>query len=99
MVQFSSVAQLCLTLCDPMNRSTPGLPVSPMFTWLKNSLGCSVAYHTGLNFLLISDTWKLNFFPISCEFWYYLKLKKCIIQHHHEFSAGKMQQVVGFQIA
>ena len=26
-VQFSSVAQLCPTLCDPMNRSTPGLPV------------------------------------------------------------------------
>ena len=23
----SSVAQSCLTLCDPMNRSTPGLPV------------------------------------------------------------------------
>ena len=26
-VQFSSVTQLCLTLCDPMNRSTPGLSV------------------------------------------------------------------------
>ena len=26
-IQFSSVAQSCLTLCDPMNRSTPGLPV------------------------------------------------------------------------
>ena len=26
-VQFSSVAQLCLTLCDPMNCNTPGLPV------------------------------------------------------------------------
>ena len=26
-VQFCSVAQSCLTLCDPMNRSTPGLPV------------------------------------------------------------------------
>ena len=26
-LQFSSVAQSCLTLCDPMNRSTPGLPV------------------------------------------------------------------------
>ena len=26
-VQFSSVAQLCLTLCNPMNRSTPGLRV------------------------------------------------------------------------
>ena len=27
LVQFSSVTQSCLTLCDPMNRSTPGLPV------------------------------------------------------------------------
>ena len=26
-VQFSSVVQLCLTLCDPMNHNTPGLPV------------------------------------------------------------------------
>ena len=25
--QFSSVVQSCLTLCDPMNRSTPDLPV------------------------------------------------------------------------
>ena len=34
-VQFSSVAQLCPTLCDPMNHSTPGLPVHyqlPEFT-------------------------------------------------------------------
>ena len=33
--QFSSVAQLCPTLCNPMNRSTPGLPVHhklPEFT-------------------------------------------------------------------
>ena len=27
MLQFSSVAQLCLTLCDPMDCSTPGYPV------------------------------------------------------------------------
>ena len=26
-VQWSSFAQLCPTLCDPMNHSTPGLPV------------------------------------------------------------------------
>ena len=26
-VQFSSVSQSCLTLCNPMNHSTPGLPV------------------------------------------------------------------------
>ena len=34
-VQFSSVAQLCLILCDPMNHSTPVLPVHhqlPEFT-------------------------------------------------------------------
>ena len=33
--QFSSVVQLCPTLCNPMNRSTPGLPVHhhlPEFT-------------------------------------------------------------------
>ena len=35
MYQFSSVTQLCPTLCDPMNHSTPGLPVHhklPEFT-------------------------------------------------------------------
>ena len=34
-VQFSSVTQLCPTLCDPMNCGTPGLPVHhklPEFT-------------------------------------------------------------------
>ena len=33
--QIRSVTQLCVTLCDPMNRSTPGLPVHhqlPEFT-------------------------------------------------------------------
>ena len=30
-VQFTSVAQSCLTLCDPMNCSTPGLPVHHQF--------------------------------------------------------------------
>ena len=34
-IQFSSVTQSCPTVCDPMNRSTPGLPVHhqlPEFT-------------------------------------------------------------------
>ena len=34
-VQFSSGSQSCPTLCDPLNRSTPGLPVHhqiPKFT-------------------------------------------------------------------
>ena len=37
-VQFSSAAQLCPTLCDPMNCSTPGLPVHhqlPEFTQIR----------------------------------------------------------------
>ena len=44
--QFSSVAQLCPTLCDPMSRSTPGLPVHhqlPEFTqthvhWVSDAI-------------------------------------------------------------
>ena len=41
--QFSSVAQSCPTLCDPMNHSTPGLPVHhqlPEFTqtWFIESV-------------------------------------------------------------
>ena len=48
-VQFSSVAQLCPTLCDPMNRSTPGLPVHhqlPEFTqthvhWVSDAIQLS----------------------------------------------------------
>ena len=31
LVQFISVAQSCPTLHDPMNRSTPGLPVHHQF--------------------------------------------------------------------
>ena len=30
-IHFSSVTQLCLTLCDPMNHSTPGFPVHHQF--------------------------------------------------------------------
>ena len=48
-VQFSSVPQSCLTLCDPMNRSTPGLPVHhqlPEFTqthvhWVSDAIQAS----------------------------------------------------------
>ena len=45
-VQFSSVSQSCPTLCEPMNRSTPGLPVHhqlPEFTqayahWVSDAI-------------------------------------------------------------
>ena len=34
-VQFSLVAQLCPILCDPMNHSTPGLPITNSWSSLK----------------------------------------------------------------
>ena len=36
-IQFSSVAQSCPTLCDPMNRSTPGLPVHHQLSELAHT--------------------------------------------------------------
>ena len=38
-VQFSSVAQLCPTLCDPMNCSTPSLPVHAKLGSIKDRQG------------------------------------------------------------
>ena len=37
-VQFSSVAQSCLTLCDPMDCSTPGFPVHHQLPELTQTL-------------------------------------------------------------
>ena len=36
--QFSSVTQSCLTLCNPMNHSTPGLPVHHQFPEFTQTL-------------------------------------------------------------
>ena len=50
-LQFSSVTQLCPTLCDPMNHNTPGLPVHhhlleftqtcPSSRWCHSAISCS----------------------------------------------------------
>ena len=37
-VQFSSVAQSCPTLCDPMNRSMPGLPVHQLLEFTQTNV-------------------------------------------------------------
>ena len=48
--EFSSVAQSCLTLCDPMNCSTPGLPVpSPTPGAYSNSCPPSRWYHPAIS--------------------------------------------------
>ena len=59
-VQFSSVAQSCPTLCDPMNHSTPGLPVHhqlPEFTqthvhWVSDTIQPSHSPSPKTHFLI-----------------------------------------------
>ena len=41
-VQFSSVAQFCPTLCDPMDYSTPGLPIHHQLPESTQTHACGV---------------------------------------------------------
>ena len=55
--QFSSVAQSCLTLCDPMNHSTSGLPVQhqlPEFTQTHVSCPLSWWCHPAISSSVVS---------------------------------------------
>ena len=49
LVQFSSVTQSCLTLCDPMSRSTPGLPVHHKLPVYSNSCPSSQWCHPAIS--------------------------------------------------
>ena len=65
-VQFSSVAQSCPTLCDPMNHSTPGLPVHhqlPEFTQTQRPL--SWWYHPAISSSVIPFSACLQSLPAS----------------------------------
>ena len=72
-VQFSSVTQSCPTLCDPMNRSTPGLPVHhhlqftqtqrPLSQWCHPAISSSVGPFSCLLPLAASQS-----FPMSQVF-------------------------------
>ena len=58
LVQLSSVAQLCLTLCDPMNRGMPGLPSPSGFqSQIQIFVGASVSSAGGLDVGLLSCSW------------------------------------------
>ena len=49
-IQFSSVAQSCPTLCDPTNRSTPGLPVHhQLLEFTQNSCPSSWWCHPAIS--------------------------------------------------
>ena len=53
-VQFSSVTQSCLTLFDPMNRSTPGLPVHHQFPELTQTH----IHRNQTDYILCSQRWR-----------------------------------------
>ena len=52
--QFSSVTQSCQTLCDPMNCSTPGLPVYHQFRVHSSSCPLSRWYHPVISSSVVS---------------------------------------------
>ena len=68
-VQFSSVAQSCLTLCDPMNCRMPGLPVhqkTPGF--YPNSCPLSQWCHPTISSSVVPFSSDLQSFPASGSF-------------------------------
>ena len=68
-VQFSSVAESCLTLCDRMNHSTPGLPVHhqrPEFT--QNSCPSSRCCHPAISSSVVPFSSCRQSFPASGSF-------------------------------
>ena len=59
-IQFSSVAQLCLTLCDPMDCSTPGFPVLHQLPELAQTHVCRVGDAIQPSYLLSSPSPAFN---------------------------------------
>ena len=54
-VQFSSVAQSCPTLCEPMNRSSPGLPVLELISEFSKIAGYNINTQKSLTFLYTNN--------------------------------------------
>ena len=67
-LQFSSVAQLCPTLCDPMNHSTPGLPVHhQLLEFTQTHVHCQWCHPT-ISSSLVPFSSCLQSFPASGSF-------------------------------
>ena len=66
--QFSSVAQSCPTLCEPMNRSTPGLCLSPTPGVHSNSCPLSRWCHPTISSSVIPFSSCPQSFPASGSF-------------------------------
>ena len=86
-VQFSSVAQSCLTLWDPMDCSAPGLPVHHQllkFTQTHvHQVGDSF-WHICFKRLQTETNRKITKFscPAPSQRWFRQELADCILQQH-----------------
>ena len=67
-VQFSSVAQSCLTLCDPVNHSTPGLPVHHQLPEFTQTHIHRVSDAIQPSHPRLPSSLALNLFPVSGSF-------------------------------
>ena len=67
-IQFSSVAQSCPTLCDPMDCSTPGLPVHHQLLEFTNSCSLSRWCHPTISSAVLPFSSCLQLFPASGSF-------------------------------
>ena len=66
--QFSSVAQSCQTLCDPMNRSTPGLPVHRQLLESTQTTSIESGCHPTISSSVVPFSSCLQSFPASGSF-------------------------------
>ena len=85
-IQFSSVTQSCPTLCDPMNRSIPGLPV-------HHQLPESIQTHVHW----VSDTIQ-PFHPLSSPFPPALNLSQHQVLLKLVNSSHEVAKVLEFQL-
>ena len=64
LVQFSSVARSCLTLCDPMDCSTPGLPVHHQHWSLPKLMSIELVIHPTISSSVFHFSSHLQSFPV-----------------------------------
>ena len=82
-VQFSSVAQSCPTLCDPMNHSTPGLPVHHQLPEVTQTHVHRVSDAIQLSHPLSSPSPPAPIFLYLIDILYLLRLKSFLKERIH----------------
>ena len=79
-LQFSSVAQSCLTLCDPMDSSMPGLPVHfSSVQWLSRVWLFVTPWTAACQASCLSPTPRTNSNSCSLSQWYHPTIWSSVI--------------------